>query len=87
MNVEPLKSAFLYRIRGYLDGRMDWKSVHDANMRILTENADNFPNQPALQELHHVFLIDDADDPQYRETDDEIRRLFLLAEKECAGTN
>lgn len=56
-------------------------------MRILFEKLDEFPNQPALEELHHIFLVDDEDDPQFRESSDEIRRLFRLAEKECGISN
>jgi hypothetical protein len=75
--------AFANIVRDYLDGKVDWETVHRRAIQMEVENKADFPDSyEVLQELHTIFLADAKDDPQFRADREEIAGLLAKLSRE-----
>jgi hypothetical protein len=78
----PESMHFVELVRQFLNGEVNWDSVHDSAVQMEWHNKANFSaKEEPLSELHMVFLADSKDDPQFRPDTTEIAELLAAVDK------
>jgi len=83
-HMDATVKQFEMRIREYLDGKVSRDAVHQLALDLEYEGAKFAPEEYPLEELQLIFLIDSADDPQFRVADAEVARLLRQLERLAA---